>query len=408
MSVTGIAFDCPALHPVNDEKKKLPWRAGAALGCLILVIYLTFFGGHWVMQDQNYRLAWAEVILDHGSNDISAPDISTKYGIHAKYSKYGVGQSLIHIPFILMARGIHGLTGMHCEGPLSMIVYVLNGGLGIVLVFLILCSQGITPRSAFYRALIIGVASVWFPYTKVEYGESLVTTLVLATWLLGPRIPLLAGLLAGFAVSIRMDALLWAIPTILLTTASRQNKFKSLLAMLPGIILTGWTNYARTGSIVSSGYEPGFIHNPIFGLYGELFSFGKSIFLFSPLLVLYPLVIVPMFQNERSRRLALWSGVLLAGQLLFFARWWDWSGDDAWGPRFVVLSTICSLILIAASPLADKKLWWTLAALGLGAAIASSSDGASYQYDAESFSAAKKTRCVAGFHIGHHHGRCEV
>jgi hypothetical protein len=50
-------------------------------------------------------------------------------------------------------------------------------------------------------------------------------------------------------------------------------------------------NHARTGFVLNSGYEVDFRTPILFGLQGFLFSAGKSLFPFSPLMVLYPVAV---------------------------------------------------------------------------------------------------------------------
>jgi hypothetical protein len=86
------------------------------------------------------------------------------------------------------------------------------------------------------------------------------------------------------------------------------------------------------------------------------------VFLFSPLLLLYIPALKNLWQKSGQRRLAAWSLALVAMQLLFYAKWWDWSGDDAWGPRFLVASTMACLAVVGASELAVSN-WFPLLTL---------------------------------------------
>jgi hypothetical protein len=347
---------------LREPMSKLPvihCASAAWAGGLACVVYLVFFGGHYVMGDHVYRMAWAKSLLDHGSHDISA------YVPGTQHSVYGIGHSVLHIPFLLLARGIKATSGISCEGPLAMLVYVLNGALGVSLVNVILQSVGVGARQALWRSLAIGIASVWFPYTKLEYGESLVTTLVLLMWYTAPRRPVLAGLIGGMAITIRMDALLWTGITAMASPVTRREKAKVVLGLVPGICITAWSNWLRTGLIHTAGYEAGFVNPLYIGVCGMLVSAGKSMFLFSPLLLLFLPAVRACLRNPSTRNLASWSVALLCTQVIFFGCWWDWSGDDAWGPRFVILSTMAAQIVIAASPLASGMAFKVLVLLGL-------------------------------------------
>jgi hypothetical protein len=326
----------------------------------MLAVYLVFFGGHYVVGDNAYSMAWAKALLDQHSNNISA------YFPGETYSQYGIGNTLIHIPFLLVARGIQRVTGIACEGPVNMFLYVLNGAAACVLVQRILTQSGLAPRAAFWRAAIVGVASVWFPYSKLEYSESLVATTILAMWYFAPRRPVVAGLLAGFAVSLRIDSILWVFLTLLIAPGNHTNKIRLTLSLIPGVLLTALSYWIRTGALNVYGSGAAGFNNPLWlGVYGILFSAGKSIFLFSPLLLLIGAAWRKSYLEPATRRLAIWALALFAGQLLFYSMWWDWSGDDSWGVRFMITSILALHIIVMASANLRSKLFQLLVILGL-------------------------------------------
>jgi len=81
--------------------------------------------------------------------------------------------------------------------------------------------------------------------------------------------------------------------------------------------------------------------------------------------VLYVAAARRQWHERARRRLVLWSAALLVIQLLFYSKWWDWSGDDAWGPRFLVTGTIFCLIVVAASDYLGSGRFIALAILGV-------------------------------------------
>ncbi|KAA6463074.1 hypothetical protein DYQ86_07015 [Acidobacteria bacterium AB60] len=90
------------------------------------------------------------------------------------------------------------------------------------------------------------------------------------------------------------------------------------------------------------------------GFFGALFSRQKSIFLFDPLLILMLLLIVIAWHrfNPAVRAYVIASGALLLAYLCFYARYTVWSGDFAWGDRYV--STAVELASLLAVPLLMK------------------------------------------------------
>jgi hypothetical protein len=87
------------------------------------------------------------------------------------------------------------------------------------------------------------------------------------------------------------------------------------------------------------------------GFLGPLLQPEKSIFLFDPLLVLAIIVLILLWKRLSSdvRAYGLTSLLLLFGYILFYARYAYWSGDFAWGDRYV--STAAEIATLVAVPL---------------------------------------------------------
>ncbi len=87
------------------------------------------------------------------------------------------------------------------------------------------------------------------------------------------------------------------------------------------------------------------------GFLGALFKPEKSIFLFDPLLVFTLLLLVLVWKRlERDVRAYVVSSLLLLiGYIAFYARYTYWTGDFAWGDRYV--STAVEMIAMLSLPL---------------------------------------------------------
>ena len=100
------------------------------------------------------------------------------------------------------------------------------------------------------------------------------------------------------------------------------------------------------------------------GFFGALFSPEKSIFLFDPLLVLMIVLVVIAWKrfSPMVKAYAITAGALLLAYISFYARYTVWSGDFAWGDRYV--STAVELGALLAVPLLMRhrqdvgKLFW--------------------------------------------------
>ncbi len=110
------------------------------------------------------------------------------------------------------------------------------------------------------------------------------------------------------------------------------------------------------------------------GFFGVLFSREKSIFLFDPLLILMLLLVVTAWGRFRPavRAYAISSAAMLLAYICFYARYTVWSGDFAWGDRYV--STAAELASLLAVPLLltlCKELSRWIRATGIGLVAAS-------------------------------------
>jgi len=87
------------------------------------------------------------------------------------------------------------------------------------------------------------------------------------------------------------------------------------------------------------------------GFLGALFKPEKSIFLFDPLLALAIVILVLLWKrlSAEIRAYGVTSLLLLLGYISFYARYTYWSGDFAWGDRYV--STAVELATLLAVPL---------------------------------------------------------
>jgi hypothetical protein len=106
------------------------------------------------------------------------------------------------------------------------------------------------------------------------------------------------------------------------------------------------------------------------GFWGALFAPEKSIFLFDPLLILMVLLAAVAWNRFSPvvKAYTVTGGLLLLAYISFYARYTVWSGDSAWGDRYV--STTAELVAFLAVPLllrhrsqVSKAVWTTGVAL---------------------------------------------
>jgi hypothetical protein len=90
------------------------------------------------------------------------------------------------------------------------------------------------------------------------------------------------------------------------------------------------------------------------GFFGALFAPEKSIFLFDPLIILALLLLVLHWRRltPALRSYGIVTCLMLLAYLSFYARYFAWAGDFAWGDRYV--STAVELVALIAVPLLLK------------------------------------------------------
>jgi hypothetical protein len=110
------------------------------------------------------------------------------------------------------------------------------------------------------------------------------------------------------------------------------------------VIVCGWYDYIRFGNIFESGYglvadtvlsgHKMFESAPLPTLAAMLFSPGKSIFLYNPVLLLLPLCVYGFYRRHKVVALAMFSAIL--GDFVFHSFFTAWAGDYAWSIRYQV------------------------------------------------------------------------
>jgi hypothetical protein len=120
----------------------------------------------------------------------------------------------------------------------------------------------------------------------------------------------------------------------------------SLLATL--VLL--YFNFVRFGSLGETGYSQEIsFRAPWTGAFGLLFSPGRGLFIYAPLLWLLFFGLRPAWR--RLPRLYFWLiAAVCLGYWLFYGAWFAWGGTGGWGPRFL-LPVLPPLMLFVAEPL---------------------------------------------------------
>jgi hypothetical protein len=343
-----------------------PVCLGVTLFFLGLYLFAGGMGFYSTDGETMLRTTWA--IVDKGR--LSVPcDPGQPSAIQGRdghcYSRYGLAQPLAAVPLYLVGKSVHSaLPSLDYGEVLRFTMARLNQFVMALACGMMCALGGLLYRSArlgVVLALLLGLGTLALPYSRFYFSEPLTMLgfLIALYGAIGCRCsgkrlwPVVGGLGFGLAVLSRTTsalllplfiAYLW-LPTTSQPGEEEVNAFglartgRVILFLIPvillGLIQAGYLYWAF-GDPLSGGYQGEGWQTPVLrGLYGLLFSPGKSLLLFVPLAVLAPWGWARWFIEGRRREALLFSATFVIW-LLFHAGWWTWHGGWSWGPRFMV------------------------------------------------------------------------
>jgi hypothetical protein len=323
------------------------------------------------------------------------------------YAAYGMGQSLLMLPSdiagTLLAHALSfppGLRSIVVSYSTNILVCVLT----VLVCFRWLCLLEFTPSQAVAGALALLFATTFLHYTQNMMENNLIFLLTLTglcfqyEWLHNGRTrPLVIGSLAlGANLLIRLTtamditaAGLFVLLVLLWEEGMRGREVLTRLGQYVGaacpcyaafFLIDRAYQYWRFGSIFSTylsvlseqqkrSYPSLPPDHPWStplreGLLGPLISPEKSIFLFDPLTLLTVLLCLLIWKRLHPgiKALLVTGFSLLATYILFYAKYYDWSGDYAWGDRYIttpvqLLAMISIPLLLRHRDYVGKTVW---------------------------------------------------
>lgn len=284
------------------------------------------------------------------------------------YSKKGLGVSLFALPFFALRQFWLSVGAVQ-------LALLLNSFLTAATAYLfyrLTVTLHFSTTTAAIGTLALGLATPLWPYARTLFSESL-AALGLCLALLGAvgyrqaapdrsaALPLFwcsCGL--ALLVLARAANALLAAPVLLYIGYVSWRKqamrwpflldYRELFALglpLAGtVMLTLLYNYARFHTwftFPQAAFET-FSTPLLTGLTGLLVSPGKGILWYMPVVVLLFFGLPAWRQKERLPEYTL-AATLIVITLLFYAKWYDWTGGRAWGPRLLVMTTPAMLVL---------------------------------------------------------------
>jgi hypothetical protein len=337
-------------------------KAAAALFGLLLGVYLLTSGGHFYAVDEEMMFNVTEGLALHGSFALNPdqPDTLTKY------SQYGPGQSIAAVPLFWLGSAVTALF------PPAIYPWLIRAIVGwfnpivtagvAALLYVAVRLLGFRHRIATVTALLYGLGTMAWPQSKTFFAEPLTALLFFGSFILlliakprdephaRPWLPfLLAGLLAGFAPAVKIQAgialpllsLFALLQALRLGARPDRTAVAPLAAWLAGaalpLVLLGFYQLAAFGSPLRTGYGGTVLDQfttPFWvGFNGQIWSSGRGIIWYAPPLLLFPLGVVLLWRRHWPT--AALCALMFIVHVLFYAKWNAWDGAGAWGPRFL-------------------------------------------------------------------------
>jgi hypothetical protein len=369
-----------------------------------LALVLTLFGFYslaasrerpWVDARIMYEVA-ERMVIDHRIDVRTEwPPMSHKGRLGRVYSIYGLLPSLVSVPGVMIREAV-GKRHPEAAGFAMVVTCHLASSLLAALTCLVFFRAGrrlgASLAAATVATLVLGGSTMLMVYARVPFSEvlqalcftGLIAQLVLLVDQPTRRRALALGGWAGALVNTKLIFVLGlAVAGIFLVAVLRRDRKALLrvvgwaaLAFAPLLALAAAYNWARWGSPLTTGYEAvqsSATENVLWGLFGFVFSLGKSVFIFSPPLLLA--IFAAIAFARRRPKAALGAALVSGTMVLAYTRFTFWSGDWSWGPRYLTFLVPSALLPLA--PALDE--WWAgrwrrwstaalaaLATLGLG------------------------------------------
>lgn len=248
----------------------------AAFGFASLLMF--FSPGRFFASDIGPRLQITRQLWTQGSvfvpGDRSAEGLVYLPAKDASTSLYGIGQSLVLIPFDALGVACARVLPVRPEWrdsveklPILFLYIPLVGTLLWLLLTRVLLSQGVGRREALGVALLFNLSTILWFYSQSSQEEALVCVLLLAAFACalqwrktdGVYAALGMGAFSALALTVRMNSLFGLLPIAGVLCDAPRGRGRGLAlacaGALPGILLLTGFSYWRFGSALSTGYD---------------------------------------------------------------------------------------------------------------------------------------------------------
>lgn len=355
-----------------DPRTPLPLVFFVSFFLFWFAFYALFQQGVPTGSDSERYFLVAQSLVERGSVAVDYDSLLVlEQGRGGKYyTKFGIGQSLVEAPFYWLGSRLAGqdrASGgwFYYTYYFTMLSVPAVSALALVLFLIWNLSLGYSRGVALAATLVLGLATMMWPYAHVGFSEPLQACCLTGIFLLlypgRHRAHTLraagAGLIFALLILTKFANVLMGPPLLLLVFLNARGRpARHFLAPAAALLLpaalgvAGYLlfNYVRFDNWFYFGYE-GFLSkdlaSPLPGLYGLLLSSGKGVFFYMPVAVAALAGAHAFHKRHPGLSTVMWlcSGLLL----LLYGSVSYWDGSLCWGPRYLV--TLIPLFMLPLS-----------------------------------------------------------
>lgn len=325
-------------------------------------------------------LGFAALYLATFDSEMGSPDETQRYRLGLALAERGLGalkgsgalsrypplQSLLAAPLMKIGLALdQGQDGLWTH-RLALCVSLVTCAALVPMFYVVARRLDVRTWNAALATALFGITNPVWPYSKRFFSEPLSAALALGAFAgalsytrTGRKLALIAGLVCFTILPLNNLILPVAVGpavALLLLLEKRRRALVGLgIAALLGVSLLAASSWLRFGSLFDSGYgTERFWFHVVDGLHGLLFGWGRSIFIYAPLIVLSLLGVPALARRSKGTAIAMVIG--LGVVLLLAASWWCWWGGICWGPRLVL--PILPVASVGVGPwLAEPRRW---------------------------------------------------
>lgn len=389
--------------------KSLEFRSFIYIFVFFISFYFLLSCGHFYNYDESTIYLVTKSIVENG--DLSTeliPQNATPVlkGRGGKYYSFkGIAQSVFSVPYYITGKYLEKIISPYM---LTMIAGEKKGGdkdflLGDIKIFtvvqfsahisalvccmffLFLLRLGFSIKASILSSLLLGISTLVGTYSKFYFTQPLGCLFILISvylLFLGRTNLNLAvsSTFLGLSILTRIEHAM-LIPIFMCYIFIKENglslRFNKgavtkivvfFVPLIATVILNRYINYIKYGDIMDNGYPQGPAElgggNIFMGLYGHLFSIGKSFFIFSPPLILAMFYAKRYYKDHKIE--ALFSYSICACFLIFYSKWIGWHGGWCWGGRhlYVIIPFLLLPIGYFMEEMFARKRTWQITVFG--------------------------------------------